>query len=169
LGTLSAWSFSVVATFAGHILPPGTQHVYYEAAAVIISLILLGRFLEERAKGRTGQAIQRLLRLQSKTARVERNGEIVDVPVEELETGELLHVRPGERIPVDAVVVSGASFVDESMLTGEPLPVEKTTDSELVGGTINKQGALVARASKVGNDTVLAQIIQVVGRAQGAK
>lgn len=169
LGTLAAWSFSVVATFAGDILPAGTQHVYYEAAAVIVTLILLGRFLEARAKGRTGQAIQRLLSLQVKTARVERNGDIVDVPVDALKTGELLHIRPGERIPVDAVVVSGRSYVDESMLTGEPVPVEKKTDSNLVGGTINKQGALVARTSKVGNDTVLAQIIQMVEQAQGAK
>lgn len=169
MGTLSAWGFSVVATFAGNLLPAGTQHVYYEAAAVIITLILLGRFLEARAKGRTGQAIQRLLSLQAKSARVERHGELVDVPVEDLKTGELLHIRPGERIPVDAVVISGTSFVDESMLTGEPLPSEKKTDSELVGGTINKQGALIARTSKVGNDTVLAQIIQMVEQAQGAK
>jgi P-type Cu+ transporter len=169
LGTLAAWSFSVVATFAGEILPAGTQHVYYEAAAVIVTLILMGRFLEARAKGRTGQAIQRLLSLQAKSARVERNGEVVDVVIEELQIGELLHIRPGERIPVDAIVVSGSSFVDESMLTGEPLPVEKKPDSELVGGTINKQGSLIAHASKVGNDTVLARIIQMVEQAQGAK
>ncbi|MDO8907384.1 MAG: heavy metal translocating P-type ATPase [Pseudohongiella sp.] len=169
MGTLAAWSFSVVATFAGDILPAGTQHVYYEAAAVIVTLILMGRFLEARAKGRTGQAIQRLLSLQAKSARVERNGETFDVAIEELQIGELVHVRPGERIPVDAIVVSGSSFVDESMLTGEPLPVEKKPDSELVGGTINKQGSLVARASKVGNDTVLARIIQMVEQAQGAK
>lgn len=169
LGTLSAWGFSVVATFAGNLLPAGTQHVYYEASAVIITLILLGRFLEARAKGRTGQAIQRLLSMQTKTARVERAGDIVDVPIEQLKTGESIHIRPGERIPTDAIVISGSSFVDESMLTGEPIPVEKKSGAALVGGTLNKQGSLVARTTKVGNDTVLAQIIQMVEQAQGAK
>jgi Cu+-exporting ATPase len=169
LGTLAAWSFSVVATFAGDILPAGTQHVYYEAAAVIVTLILLGRFLEANAKGRTGQAIQRLLSLQAKSARVESDGKIIDIPITQLQIGALLHIRPGERIAVDAVVVSGTSFVDESMLTGEPTPVEKNVGSELVGGTINKQGALTASASRVGNDTVLARIIQLVEQAQSAK
>ena len=169
LGTLSAWGFSVVATFAGSMLPVGTQHIYYEAAAVIITLILLGRFLEARAKGRTGLAIQRLLGLQAKTARTERNGELIDVPVETLKIGESIHIRPGERIPADAVVISGSSFVDESMLTGEVLPVAKNSGDELTGGTVNKQGSLIARTTRVGNDTVLAQIIRMVEQAQGAK
>lgn len=169
LGTLSAWGFSVVATFAGSMLPVGTQHIYYEAAAVIVTLILLGRFLEARAKGRTGLAIQRLLGLQAKTARTERKGELIDVPVETLTIGESIHIRPGERIPADAVVISGRSFVDESMLTGEVLPVAKNSGDELTGGTVNKQGSLIARTTRVGNDTVLAQIIRMVEQAQGAK
>ncbi len=168
-GALSAWGYSVVATFAGSWLPADAQHVYYEAAAVIVTLILLGRFLEARAKGRTGDAIQTLLGLQAKTARLERYGEIVEVNIDTLQIGDVLHVRPGERIAVDGQVISGSSFVDESMLTGEALPVERKTDDIVVGGTLNKHGALRIRVSKIGKDTVLARIIQMVEQAQSAK
>ncbi|WP_417614019.1 heavy metal translocating P-type ATPase [Oceanisphaera sp.] len=169
LGSVSAWGFSVVVLFAGHILPAGTQHVYFEAAAVIITLILLGRFLEARAKGRTGEAIQRLLSLQVNTARVQRNGSSQEVPLNEVQVGDCLLVRPGERIPLDGTVLSGSSYVDESMLTGEPIPVEKKQGDEVVGGTINKNGALSITTTKIGKDTLLAQIIRMVEQAQGAK
>jgi len=169
IGALSAWSYSVIATFAGSWLPAGTQFVYYEAAAVIVTLILLGRFLEARAKGHTGDAIQTLLGLQAKTARLERDGDIVEVNIDSLQIGDVLHVRPGERIAVDAQVISGNSFVDESMLTGEALPVERKTNDTVVGGTLNKHGALRIRVSEIGKDTVLARIIQMVEQAQSAK
>jgi len=169
LGTLSAWGFSVIATFAGDLLPAGTRHVYYEAAAVIVTLILLGRFLEARARGRTGEAIKRLLGLQAKTARVQRQDEWVELPVEQLQLNDLIQVRPGERIAVDGTVVSGSSYVDESMLTGEPLPVQKGEGSTVTGGTINTQGTLTFSATRLGSDTVLAQIIHMVQQAQSAK
>ncbi len=169
LGTLSAWGFSVVATFAGDILPSGTRHVYYEAAAVIVTLILLGRFLETRARGRTGEAIKRLLSLQAKNARVQRNDEWIELPTEALQLDDLIQVRPGERIAVDGIVASGSSYIDESMLTGEPLPVQKNPGDTVVGGTINTQGTLTFRATRLGSDTVLAQIISMVQQAQGAK
>ncbi|PSJ46434.1 copper-translocating P-type ATPase [Zobellella endophytica] len=169
LGTLSAWGFSVVATYAGHWLPAGTRHVYFEAAAVIVTLILLGRYLESRAKGRTGEAIQRLLSLQVKTARVWRGDEAVEVPLAEVRAGDRVQVRPGERIPVDGRVLEGSSYVDESMLTGEPVPVAKQAGDEVVGGTVNKNGALDFEATRVGGDTLLAQIVRMVEQAQGAK
>jgi P-type Cu+ transporter len=169
LGTGAAWSYSTVATFAPGVLPAGTVNVYFEAAAVIATLILLGRNLEMRAKGRTSQAIKRLIGLQAKTARLVRGGETVDVPIEELQVSDLLLVRPGDKIPVDGEVVEGSSYVDESMITGEPVPVEKGLGAAVVGGTINKTGAFTFRATKVGADTVLAQIIRMVEQAQGAK
>lgn len=169
LGTSAAYVFSLVSTFAPQLLPAGTVNVYYEAAAVIVVLILLGRFLEARAKGRTGEAIQKLVGMQAKTARVERDGITVEVPIEEIIVGDVIQVRPGEKIAVDGAVISGSSFVDESMITGEPIPVEKTSGDEVVGATINGTGALSVQASKVGNDTVLSQIIQMVEQAQGAK
>ncbi|MGO5000105.1 heavy metal translocating P-type ATPase [Oceanisphaera sp. W20_SRM_FM3] len=169
LGSLSAWGFSVVVLFAGHLLPAGSQHVYFEAAAVIVTLILLGRFLEARAKGRTGEAIQQLLKLQVNTARVQKDGESQEVPLNQVQVGDCLLVRPGERIPLDGTVLSGSSYVDESMLTGEPVPVEKKQGDEVVGGTINKNGALTINTTKVGKDTLLAQIIRMVEQAQGAK
>lgn len=168
-GALSAWGYSVVATFAGSWLPADAQHVYYEAAAVIVTLILLGRFLEARAKGRTGDAIKKLLNLQAKTARIERDGDVVEVAIETLQIGDRLHIRPGERIAVDGQVIAGHSFVDESMLTGEALPVERGAGDNVVGGTLNKQGTLTIRVSTVGSDTVLARIIHMVGQAQSAK
>lgn len=169
LGTSAAYGFSLVSTFTPGVLPEGTANVYYEAAAVIVVLILLGRFLEARAKGRTGEAIRKLVGLQAKTARVERNGEIVELAVEEIAVGDLIHVRPGEKIAVDGDVTSGSSFVDESMITGEPVPVEKSAGAAVVGATVNGTGALVFQATKIGSDTMLAQIIQMVEQAQGAK
>jgi Cu+-exporting ATPase len=169
LGTSAAYGFSVVSTFLPDLLPPGTRAVYFEAAAVIVTLILFGRFLEARAKGRTGQAIRRLIGLRPRTARIARDDEVVEVAIEAIRPGDVVHVRPGERIAVDGVVTGGTSFVDESMITGEPVPVEKTVADEVVGGTVNGTGAFTFRAEKVGHDTMLAQIIQMVERAQGAK
>lgn len=169
VGTLAAYLYSLVATFAPSLLPPNTVNVYYEAAAVIVTLILLGRFLEAQAKGRTSEAIQRLVGLQAKTARVQRGGIEVEIPIAEVVAGDVMLVRPGERIPVDGEVISGQSYVDESMITGEPIPVMKTVDSKLVGGTVNQKGALSFRATAVGGETVLSQIIRMVEQAQGSK
>lgn len=169
VGTLAAYLFSLVATFAPQILPAGTVNVYYEAAAVIVALILLGRFLEAKAKGRTSEAIQRLVSLQAKIAHVSRNKQVVDIPIDEVVVGDFIIVKPGERIPVDGKVVDGQSFVDESMITGEPIPVEKKVESDVVGGTINQNGTLTFTAVAVGGETMLAQIIRLVEQAQGSK
>ncbi|PZF78343.1 heavy metal translocating P-type ATPase [Aestuariivirga litoralis] len=169
LGSTAAWGYSVVATFWPSLLPEGTANVYYEASAVIVTLILLGRLLEARAKGRTSAAVAKLVGLQAKSARVERNGEIVELPLDQVVAGDIVQVRPGDRLPVDGVVVAGSSFVDESMITGEPIPVAKGEGAEVVGGTINKTGSFTYRATKVGADTLLAQIIRMVEQAQGAK
>lgn len=169
LGTSAAWGYSLVATFAPAVLPPGTANVYYEAAAVIVALILLGRYLEAKAKGRTSEAIKRLVGLQAKTARVVRDGATREIAISEVQAGDIVQVRPGERVPVDGEVVEGSSYVDESMITGEPVPVAKAAGAAVVGGTINKTGAFTFRATKVGADTVLAQIIRMVEQAQGSK
>ena len=169
VGTGAAWSYSVVATFLPHLLPEGVRAVYFEAAAVIVVLILVGRWLEARAKGRTGAAIQALLGLQVRTARVFKEGETVEVDVEALGVGDTILVRPGERIPVDGEVVDGTSNVDESMITGEPVPVAKAVGATVTGGTVNGTGSLTFQASRVGADTTLAQIIRMVEDAQGAK
>ncbi len=169
VGTLAAYLYSVVATFAPGMLPEGTVNVYYEAAAVIVTLILLGRYLEARAKGRTSEAIKRLVGLQAKTARVRRDGSVVEIPVAEVAPGDIVEVRPGDRLPVDGEVVEGESYVDESMITGEPVPVAKSAGAEVVGGTINQNGALTFRATAVGGDTMLSQIIRMVEAAQGSK
>ncbi|MGH1460202.1 MAG: heavy metal translocating P-type ATPase [Paracoccaceae bacterium] len=169
VGTGAAWIYSVVATFLPGLLPEGVRAVYFEAAAVIVVLILIGRWLEARAKGRTGAAIQSLLGLQVRTARVLRDGETVEVDVDVLGVGDTILVRPGERIPVDGEVVDGTSNVDESMITGEPVPVTKATGATVTGGTVNGTGSLTFRASRVGSDTTLAQIIRMVEEAQGAK
>ena len=169
VGTLAAFAYSLVATFAPSLLPAGTVNVYYEAAAVIVTLILLGRYLEARAKGRTSQAIQRLVGLQAKTARVRRDGMVTEVAVADVVAGDIIEVRPGERIPVDGDLVDGSSFVDESMITGEPMPVEKMEGAGVVGGTINQTGAFAFRATAVGGATVLSQIIRMVEEAQGSK
>ncbi|HMO73287.1 MAG TPA: copper-translocating P-type ATPase, partial [Paracoccaceae bacterium] len=169
LGTGAAWAFSMAATFAPGLLPPGTAQVYFEAAAVIVTLILLGRMLEARARGRTSQAIARLVGLQPRKARVRRAAGTQEVDLAEVDPGEVLEVRPGERIPVDGTVTEGTSWVDESMVTGEPLPVEKAPGATVVGGTVNQAGALVFRATAVGRDTMLARIVALVEAAQGGK
>ena len=169
VGTSAAWGYSVVATFAADVLPAGTANVYYEAAAVIVTLILLGRYLEGKAKGRTSEAIKRLVGLQAKTARVLRDGKPVEVPLGEVRAGDVIQVRPGEKVPVDGEVIEGSSYVDESSMAGEPVPVGKSEGAEVVGGTINKNGAFSFRATKVGAATVLAQIIRMVEQAQGSK
>ncbi|PHV05723.1 heavy metal translocating P-type ATPase [Janthinobacterium sp. BJB412] len=169
LGTAAAYGYSVVATFVPEVLPAGSANVYFEAGVVIVTLILLGRMLEMGAKGRTSQAIKRLVGLQAKTARVERKGQTVEIPLDQVVTGDIVRVRPGEKIAVDGEVVEGASYIDESMVTGEPVPVSKGVGAEVVGGTINKTGAFSFRVTKVGADTLLAQIIRLVEVAQGAK
>ena len=169
LGTSAAYGFSLVSTFAPGLLPAGTANVYYEAAAVIVVLILLGRFMEARAKGRTGEAIRKLVGLQAKTARIERGDDVIELPIADIALGDVIHVRPGEKIAVDGDVLTGASYVDESMITGEPIPVEKTQGAKVVGATVNGTGALTFRATAVGANTMLAQIIQMVEQAQGAK
>ena len=169
VGTMAAYAYSMVATFAPGLLPPGTVNVYYEAAAVIVTLILLGRYLEARAKGRTSQAIGRLVGLQAKTARVRRDGVTQEIAVDQVLPGDLVELRPGERVPVDGEVIEGESWVDESMITGEPVPVEKRVGAVVVGGTVNQTGALAFCATAVGADTMLAQIIRMVEAAQGGK
>jgi Cu+-exporting ATPase len=164
LGTSMAWGFSTVVTVFGL-----AQHVYFEAGAAVITLVLLGKLLEARAKARTSEAIESLIRLQPKTARVERNGQWVDMPVETLMPGDLFLVRPGESIPVDGQVVDGESSVDEAMLTGESMPVGKRAGDPVFAATANGQGALRCRATGVGEHTLLAGIIRLVGEAQGSK
>ncbi len=169
VGTSAAYGYSLVATFAPAALPAGTVNVYYEAAAVIVTLILLGRLLEARAKGRTSEAIKRLVGLQPMTARVLKDGTALEVLIAEVRPGDLVEVRPGERVPVDGAVTAGASWIDESMISGEPLPVEKTLGSAVTGGTVNQTGAFTFRATAVGEATMLAQIIRMVEAAQGGK
>ncbi len=169
VGTLAAYAFSLVATFAPQWLPVESVYVYFEAAAVIVALILLGRVMEARAKGRTSEAIQRLLSLQPPTARVRRDGQEVELPLAELHTGDIVLVRPGERIPVDGDVVAGQSYVDESMVTGESIAVSKSQGDKIIGGTVNQKGSLEFEATAVGQDTVLANIVSMVEQAQGSK
>ncbi len=169
IGTSAAYGYSLVATFLPAVLPAGTVNVYYEASAAIISLILVGKYLEAIAKGRTSEAIKKMMGLQAKTARVLRAGEELELPIAEVRPADLVLVRPGEKIPVDGRVTSGTSFVDESMITGEPVPVRKSEGDEVVGGTINKSGAFRFEATRIGADTVLAQIIRMVEEAQGSK
>ncbi|WP_416796550.1 heavy metal translocating P-type ATPase [Ciceribacter azotifigens] len=169
IGTSAAYGYSLVTTFAPELLPYEARNIYYEAATVIVTLILLGRLLEARAKGRTGEAIRKLAGLQAKTARVERDGVTVDVATEAVIVGDVVVIRPGERIPVDGTVIDGGSYVDESMISGEPVPVEKSAGATVIGGTINTSGSFRFRAEKVGADTMLSQIIRMVGEAQGSK
>jgi heavy metal translocating P-type ATPase len=169
LGSGAAWAYSTLATFLPALLPPGSVAVYFEAAAMIVTLILLGRLLEARAKGRSSQAIRRLVALQPALAHVRREGQLVDLPLEAIRPGDVLEVRPGERLPVDGRVTEGASWVDEAMVTGEPVPVEKHPGATVIGGTVNQAGALVVTATAVGADTMLARIIRMVEAAQGGK
>ncbi|MGE8318817.1 MAG: heavy metal translocating P-type ATPase [Comamonas sp.] len=169
VGTGAAFAYSLVATWAPAWLPAGTVHVYYEASVVIVALILLGRYLEARAKSHTSQAIQRLVQLQPTTARVQRGGEVLDIAVADVLVGDEVLVRPGERVPADGEVTEGDSYVDESMISGEPVPVRKTAGATVVGGTVNQTGAFRFRATQVGAGTVLSQIIRMVEQAQGSK
>ncbi len=170
LGTTAAWAYSTVALFLPGLLPAASRAVYFEAAAVIVTLILLGRWLEARAKGRTGAAIARLTELRPDTAtRLRPDGSEEELPLVQIVAGDLLRVRPGDRLPVDGEVAEGASHVDEAMLTGEPLPVEKGLGAKVTGGTVNGTGMLVIRATAVGADTVLSRIIGMVEEAQGAR
>ena len=182
LGTLSAYLYSVVATVAPHLLSIGVANgqppahgmasaggVYYEVAAIIVTLILMGRLLEARARSKTGGAIRALMGLQPKMARVERNGIELDIPIAEVQVGDLVLVRPGEKVPVDGQVVEGASSLDESMLTGEPLAVQKRSGDTVIGATLNKTGSFKMRATRIGKDTVLQQIVRMVQEAQGSK
>jgi Cu+-exporting ATPase len=171
VGTGAAFLFSLAMTLgAPYFMARGVEpHVYYEAVIAIIALILLGNYLEARAKGRTSAAIRKLVALRPDTAHVVRGGEVVDLPLGEVRTGDELLVRPGETIPVDGVVLEGTTMVDEAMLTGEPTPVAKRAGSPVVGATLNRAGAIRMRATRVGGDTVLAQIIRMVKEAQGTK
>ena len=169
LGTLAAWCFSTIALFAPGLLPDGTVAVYFEAAAVIVTLILLGRWLEARARGHTSAAIRRLIGLQPKTARVERDAGVQDVPIDVVKQGDIVHVRPGETLAVDGTVLTGQSYVTEAMISGEPLPVEKSPGDTVIGGTQNGAGAITFEATGVGRNTMLARIIALVEEAQGAK
>ncbi|KFI28289.1 ATPase [Haematobacter missouriensis] len=169
LGASAAWIYSTFVLIAPGWLPASARAVYFEAAAVIVTLILVGRWMEARAKGRTGEAIRRLVGLQPRTARVERDGETVELPIDRIAADDIVSVRPGERIAVDGTVISGSTFVDESMITGEPVPVEKGEGAEVVAGTVNRTGTLRFRATRVGAETMLAQIIRLVEQAQGAK
>ncbi|MGQ9694455.1 MAG: heavy metal translocating P-type ATPase [Thermodesulfobacteriota bacterium] len=171
MGTSAAYFYSVLATFFPHLfVGEGLKaDVYYDTAGTIIVLILLGRLLEARAKGQTSEAIKRLMSLQARRARVIRNGQEKDIPIEEVIIGDIVVVRPGEKIPVDGIIKEGYSAVDESMVTGEALPVEKGPDQQVIGGTINKTGMFKFEATKVGKDTMLARIIKMVEEAQGSK
>mgnify|MGYP003624112389 CR=1 FL=1 len=169
VGTLAAYAYSVIATFLPHLLPEAVRAVYFEAAAVIVVLILIGRWLEARAKGRTGAAIQTLLGLQARTANVERDGAIMELAIDDIRAGDILVVRPGERVAVDGEIVDGESHVDESMITGEPVPVTKGAGDIVTGGTVNGTGGFRFRATRVGGDTTLAHIIRMVEEAQGAR
>jgi P-type Cu+ transporter len=169
IGTMAAYGYSLVVTIAPSLLPAGVRGVYFETTGVILTLIVLGRLIETRAKAGTGQAIRELLGLQARTARVIRDGTEAEIGVEQVVVGDVLVIRPGEKIPVDAVVVSGSSAVDESMVTGEPMPATKRAGDTVIGATVNTTGSLRVRADKVGADTMLAQIITMVRQAQASK
>ena len=169
LGTAAAWLYSTFAISFPQAFPEGTSEPFYDVVSVVIALVVLGQALELRAKGQSSSAIKKLLGLQAKTARVIRDGKEIDLPVEEVLVGDVIQVRPGEKVPVDGVIVEGSSSVDESMLTGESLPVSKKQGDEVIGATINKTGAFKFRATKVGKDTALAQIVKMVQDAQNSK
>jgi len=171
IGTSAAYIYSVAAAFVPTIfeIKGYSAHVYFDTAATIIVLILLGRLFEARAKGKTSEAIKKLAGMQSKTARIIKDGEEKDIPIEEVEIGDLILVRPGEKIPVDGVIKEGYSSVDEAMISGESIPVEKKAGDEVIGATINKTGSFKFEATKVGRDTMLSQIINMVQEAQGSK
>ena len=169
LGTGAAWLYSTFAILFPSVFPEGTSEPFFDVVAVVIALVVLGQALELRAKGQSSSAIKKLLGLQAKTARVIRDGKEMDLPVEEVLVGDVIQVRPGEKVPVDGVIVEGSSAIDESMLTGESMPASKKVDDEVIGATINKTGAFKFRATKVGKDTALAQIVKMVQDAQNSK
>ena len=169
LGSSAAYAYSVVVVLAPGIFPAGTAHLYFEAAAAIVTLVLLGRYLESRARGRTSEALRSLVALRPPTALVLRDGERRDVPAAEVVPGDRILVRPGERIPVDGIVLEGTSWVDESMITGEPQPKAKRLGDAVIGGTLNDTGAFELRATRVGEDSVLARIVRMVEEAQTGK
>lgn len=166
MGSNAAFLYSLLALLAPGLFPEGTATFYFEAAAVIVTLILVGRYLEAVAKGRTSAAIKKLMQLQAKTARVRRDGGEVEIAIDAVVPGDVVLVRPGERIPVDGRVIEGASFVDESMITGEPVPVAKRAGDKVTGATLNQTGTLIMRAERIGGDTLLARIVHMVGEAQ---
>ncbi|HCO55711.1 MAG TPA: heavy metal translocating P-type ATPase, partial [Pelagibacterium sp.] len=169
LGAGAAYLYSSVVTFAPQLLPDTARNNYFEAAAVIVTLILVGRLLEARAKGRTSDAIKRLVGLQAKSARVLRGGETIEVALDSVSVGDIIIIRPGEKIPVDGIVTEGTSFIDEAMISGEPVPVAKAEGDTVIGGTINTTGSFRFKVTKIGGDTMLAQIIKLVEQAQGSK
>ena len=171
IGTLVAYLYSFVLTAFEVSLSAylNTEHTYYDVVIVVIGLITLGKYLEARAKSHTSDAIKKLIGLQAKTARVVRDGKEIDIPIQEVQVGDLIRVRPGEKIPVDGILVEGESSIDESMVTGESIPVDKTIGGQVIGATINKSGSFVMEAAKVGSDTMLSQIIKLVQEAQGSK
>ena len=169
MGSSAAWSYSVLALLIPESFPAGTAEIYFEASAVIITLILTGKYLEAKAKGRTSSAIRQLLELQVKTAHVLRSEGTEDVPINKVKPGDRIRVHPGERIPVDGVIIDGNSHVDESMITGEPIPTEKHAGDEVIGATINNTGAFIFAATRTGNETFLAQIVRMMQEAQSSK
>ena len=169
VGTTTAYLYSAFVTFFPTVFPGAESEVYYDTAAVIITLILLGRYLEQRAKGRTSEAIKKLMGLQAKSAKVIRNGEEIEVPIEALIVGDIVVVRPGEKIPVDGEIIEGSGAIDESMLTGESMPVDKKIGDTIIGATINRDGFIKFKTTRIGKDTVLSQIIKTVEEAQGSK
>ena len=169
LGTGTAWLYSMVVVFAPDAVPLMARHIYFEATAMIIGLINLGLALELKARGKTSEAIKRLIGLQAKTAKVIRDGKALDIGIEQVLKDDIVKVHPGEKIPVDGVVMEGHTSIDEAMLTGEPMPVEKGKEDEVVAGTLNKSGSILFKATRVGKDTALAQIINMVKRAQNSK
>lgn len=169
LGTGAAWVYSMIVAINPYLFPKAAAHVYFEAALIIIALVVLGQALEMRARGKTSFAIKKLLGLQPKTARVIRGVEDIDIPIKDVMPDDLIRVRPGEKIPVDGVIIQESSNIDESMLTGEPFAISKNVGDKVVGGTLNKLGAFIFKAQEVGENTILAQIVAAVERAQSAK
>src|SRR5207302_7211900 len=169
LGTNAAYLFSLAVTLWPRLFHASGAMTYYETAAVVITLVALGRWLEARARGRTSEAIRRLVGLAPRTARVVRDGVEVDVPTADVQVGDFVRIRPGERVPVDGVVSEGASTIDESMLTGESVPVDKRLDSKVFAGSVNRTGSFIFRAARVGSETTLARIVKLVADAQGSR
>ncbi|WP_274619081.1 heavy metal translocating P-type ATPase [Acinetobacter sedimenti] len=169
VGSLAAYSFSIIATFLPQLLPEASLAVYYESVVVIIVLILFGRYLEAKAKGQTSQAIEKLIQLQPKVAHVKRDGQFIDVEITDVKSNDIVMIKPSESVPFDGVVIEGQSYIDESMITGESIAVQKTVNAQVIGGTLNQQGQLIVQVRAVGSDTALAKIIQLVENAQSSK